>query len=203
MIRKTVLALAAALSLGACSTTGSFTSDFDDQQDFTSYKTFAWADESPMSVYGEARIPPTAEPKISRVLKAELESKGFTYVANKENADFAVSFSIGTRSEEKVTQTPTYFYGNRTNWRWGRGYHPGAYPLNYSGAYAGTQTTVSSYTEGALAVDIFDVKRKSPVWHGAGVKTLSKAEQRGDNALTDPVKLREGIAKILTDFPPQ
>ena len=205
MIRKFATALVAALSLGACSTTGSFSSDYDDQQDFSVYKTFAWADASPMSVYGETRIPPTAEPKISRAVKAELESKGYTYIANKEKADFAVSFSVGTRREQEVTQTPTYFYSNSVNWRWGRGYYPAApraYPARVT-AYPTTVSTLETYTEGTLAIDVFDVERKSPVWHGAGVKTLSKSEQRGENALSDPVKMREAVAKILADFPPQ
>jgi len=201
LIRKAIIATTLATALGACSTTGSFTSDFDEEQDFSGYKTFAWAGESPMTTFGNAPIPPTAEPKISRQIKAELESKGYTYVADKEEADFAVSFSIGTRTGQEVTQTPTYFYGNRTNWRWGRPYYPVYYPRAYPQSV--TVSEISTYTKGTLSIDIFDVERKSPVWHGAGVKTLSRSEARGENVLSDPQKIREGVANILEDFPPQ
>lgn len=210
MIWRLAIAGLAGLALAGCSTTASFNSDYDELQDFSNYKTFAWADESPMTTYGKTRIPPTAEPKISRQIRAELESKGYTYVADKERADFAVAFSIGTRVGQEVVQSPTYFYGNSANWRWGRGYYPSAaraypraaYPARVT-AYPATVSTVESYTEGTLAIDIFDVERKSPVWHGAGVKTLSRSEERGQNILSDPAKIREGVASILADFPPE
>jgi len=108
VIRKStlVLALAAGLSLAACSTT-SVRSDYDDLQDFSTYKTFSWADESPMTVFGDRRIPPTAEPKISRAIKAELESKGYTYVRNRQAADFAVSFSRAlVRGRRRLKRRP-------------------------------------------------------------------------------------------------
>jgi len=62
---------------------------------------------------------------------------------------------------------------------------------------------VTTYPEGTLAIDIFDVARKSPVWHGAGDKTLSKSDLKGKSALSDPEKIREGVTKILEDFPPE
>lgn len=211
MTFKPWLASAVSLSLAACSTTASFTSDFDDQQDFASYKTFAWADESPMTIYGKKRIPPTVEPKIARAIKAELEAKGFRYVADRANADFAVSFSVGTRTETDVVQSPTYFYSNATNWRWGTPYYPAAaraypraaYPARVTTATPVTVNSVESYTEGTLAIDIFDVDRKSPVWHGAGVKTLNQSDMKSNPGALDPQKIREGVAKILKGFPPQ
>ncbi|MEM9311762.1 MAG: DUF4136 domain-containing protein [Pseudomonadota bacterium] len=201
MIKRFVLSIAASVALAGCSTTGSFSSDFDPEQDFSGYKTFSWAGDDPMTVFGNLPIPPTAEPKIARAIQAELEAKGFTYTDDRNAADFAVSFTVGTRDEERVTQVPTNYYVNRTNWRWGRTYYPGLYPGIYTGPATISETR--TYTKGTLAIDVFDVERKSPVWHGAGVKTLGSAEASGGGEGLEPENLREGVAKILMDFPPQ
>ena len=201
MIKRLALTLIASLSLAACATTASFNSDYDPEQDFSGYKTFSWAGDDPMTVFGDLPIPATAEPKIERAIRAELESKGFTYVEDRTTADFAVSFTVGTRDEERVTQVPTSYYVNRTNWRWGRGYYPGLYPGIYTSPSTISETR--TYTKGTLAIDIFDVERKSPVWHGAGVKTLGSAETSGGGEGLAPENLRAGVAKILVDFPPQ
>jgi len=207
VIRQVILGIAASLALAACSTTGSFTSDYDDQQDFSTYKTFTWAGANPMTVYGGATIPPGADAVISDAIRSELEAKGFTYVADEAKADMAIGFTVGTRIEQDVntTRVPNYYYTTtRGGWRWGRRY----YPVN-TVAVSGSRelTEVSTYTEGTLAIDIFDVSRKAPVFHGAGKKTLSQSSWRGTSARPNPLELqqevRDAITKILEDFPPE
>ncbi|MEE4317563.1 DUF4136 domain-containing protein [Erythrobacter dokdonensis] len=189
------LALAAAvlaLSLSACSTTGRIVTDFDREQNFAAYQTFAWADESPMAVFGGRIIPPTIEPRVARAIKAALEAKGYRYLDDVAKADFAVSFTIGTRDGTDIVETPDYFWANRTNWRWGLGYYPmllAPVPM--------TRTEVREYTEGTLAIDIYDVQRRAPVWHGAATKTLSRAQLRGE-----PGDVEGAVNTILTGFPP-
>ena len=208
MIRNTALALGAALSLGACSTTASYTTDFDEQQDFSGYKTFAWADGKPMKVFGDARIPPGADTVITQEVLQELESKGYTFVKNEAKADFAVAFTVGSRTETDIikTQVPTVYYSNTRNWRWGRPYYP-AYPMGTTGVVGGREVTeVSTYTQGTLAIDIFDVERKAPVYHGAAEKTLSQNSRRG-SGVVNPIEMQEtideAVTKILEDFPPE
>ncbi|MEO0700253.1 MAG: DUF4136 domain-containing protein, partial [Pseudomonadota bacterium] len=92
------------------------------------------------------------------------------------------------------------------NWRWGRAYYP-AYPRATTGVVGGREVTeVSTYTQGTLAIDIFDVERKAPVYHGAGEKTLSKNSRRG-GGVVNPLEMQEtiedAVTKILEDFPPE
>jgi len=201
------LALAATLSLSACASTGSFSSDFDAQQDFSAYKTFSWAGSNPMTVYGAAPIPAGADTVISQAIQSELEAKGFTYVKDESAADFAIGFTLGTRVEQDVTTTqiPKIYYSNRGNWRWGRPYYP-ARGIGYSAVGGREVTEVSTYTEGTLAIDIYDTSRKAPVYHGAGKKTLHQSSIRGTSTRPNPLeaqqKIREAVAKILEDFPP-
>lgn len=204
-MNKLHIAIAAgALMLSGCAST-KFTSDFDQAHDFGTYKTFAWAGESPMTVLGTTRVPPMLEPRIARELRAELEAKGYTYVETLEQADFGVSFTVGSRSSTEVIKSPETFWVNQTNWRWGRAYYP-AYrrPVAVTATpVTVTSTEVRAYTEGTLAIDIYDVKSKAPVWHGAGTKTVSTSEVAGRRGSIDSGKIREGVAKVLKDFPPE
>lgn len=209
-MNKLHIAIAAvAFMLSGCATT-KFTSDYDQANDFRAYKTFAWAGTSPMTVLGTTRVPPMLEPRIAREVRAELEAKGYRYVEKLEQADFGVSFTVGSRNSTEVIKSPETFWVNQTNWRWGRAYYP-AYPVAYRrpvtvGAATPvtvTTTEVQAYTEGTLAVDIYDVKSKAPVWHGAGTKTVSTSEAASRRGNVDSGKIRQGVAKILKGFPPE
>ncbi|MCL9998618.1 MAG: DUF4136 domain-containing protein [Erythrobacter sp.] len=200
---------ACTLMLAGCATT-KFTSDYDRAHDFGAYKTFAWAGESPMTVLGKTRVPPMLETRLAREVRAELEAKGYRFVETLEQADFGVSFTVGSRSSTEVIKSPETFWVNQTNWRWGRAYYP-AYPAAYRRPVAVgavtpvtvTTTEVQAYTEGTLAIDIYDVKTKAPVWHGAGTKTVNTSEVAGRRGSIDSGKIRAGVAKVLKGFPPE
>ena len=209
MYKSMIGVVAVSLALSGCAT-ARFTSDYDATQDFSTYKTFAWAGSSPMTVLGSTRVPPTLEPRIAREVRAELESKGYRFTESLEQADFGVSFTVGRRDSTEIVQSPEYFWVNQTNWRWGRAYYP-AYPPAYRRTVGVTTATsvpvtvteVRAYTEGTLAIDIYDVATKSPVWHGAGNKTVERSGTASRYGTFEPEKIREGVAKILEDFPPQ
>lgn len=193
-MRTAMIALAAfGLGLAGCATTPKVVTDFDRQQDFTAYRTFAWADDNPMAVFGSRIIPPTIGPRIASSVRAQLEAKGYRFVDDVTKADFAVSFTVGTRDGTNIVETPDYFWANSRNWRWGAGY----YPVSPVMAVPVTRTEVTQYTEGTLAIDIYDVARKSPVWHGASSKNLSRSQLEGKNP-----NLEQAVTNILAGFPP-
>lgn len=204
-MNKLHIAIAAgALMLTGCAST-KFTSDYDQAHNFRTYKTFAWAGESPMTVLGTTRVPQMLEPRIAREVRAELEAKGYRFVETLEQADFGVSFTVGSRSSTEVIKSPETFWVNQTNWRWGRAYYP-AYrrPLAVTATpVTVTSTEVRAYTEGTLAIDIYDVTSKAPVWHGVGTKTISTSQLAGRRGSIDSDKIRAGVAKVLKDFPPE
>lgn len=162
-----------------------------------------------MTVLGTTRVPPMLEQRIAREVRTELEAKGYRYVETLEQADFGVSLTVGSRSSTEVIKSPETFWVNQTNWRWGRAYYP-AYPAAYRRpvAVTATQVTVTttevkSYTEGTLAIDIYDVQSKAPVWHGSGTKTVSTSEVGARRRTIDSGKIREAVARILKEFPPE
>lgn len=188
------IAIALALSLTACATTGRIITDSDPAQDFSGYRTFGWVGENPYTAFGEYPVSALQQQKITSAIKTELEARGYRYVTDTASADFAISYSVGARDKTSVSEVPVAnpFYGTRANWRWGRGYFPAYYPS------MATETVVSNYTEGSLSIDIYDVGRRAPVWHGVGTKRLSRDELSGSGEAIDT-----GVKNILAGFPPQ
>lgn len=185
------IVLAAALALSGCATSGRIFSDYDQSQSFAEYKTFAWAGENPMVTVGDRPISALVTQDVAQAIKADLVAKGYAFTQDVAQADFAVSFTIGTRDGVDTIQVPDYFIQTRSAWTWGARYWPRIPTM------PATRTEVREYTEGTLAVDIYDVTRKAPVWHGAGQRNLTRSELRGEaDSASEDVKL------ILAEFPP-
>ena len=176
--------------LAACASTFEATYDYDRKHNFSNYQTFAWISKNPMIVAETNRVVnPLLEGHIMSALKDGLTAKGFQHVMMPENADFVVSFTVGSREKIKVDSYPTmsggYYAGGRPgHWGWGGGYY-------------GTETTVRQYTKGMLAVDIFDVKERRPVWHAVATKTISESDRKKIKETVDMA-----VNSILGGFPP-
>lgn len=189
------LAVATAALMAGCASGFEATYDSDPAQDFSGYKTFTWISEHPMKVATTARITsPMLEHRIMVTVESALGTKGYRLVPDAESADFVMSFTIGSREEIKVDSYPSMSagyagYGYPGHWgRWGG-----------AGAYYGysTETTVRQYTEGMLALDVFDVAERRPVWHGVATKRISDSD-REDAAGT----VKAAVDAILVGFPP-
>ncbi len=192
-MRRLMIAIAASsLALAGCATTGSpITTDFDQAQDFSSYKTFAWAGERPMLAFGDRLIPAAIQSEVADSIKEDLAAKGYSFTEDLAEADFAVSFTIGTRDSIEFREPLGAFWENSASWRWGGRFWPSVRTPTIS------RMEFREYTEGTLSVDVYDVSRKSPVWHGVGSRNLSRSEIRGrTNTAAEDVKT------ILAGFPP-
>ena len=157
-------------------------SDYRADADFSTYKTFAFISDKPLLMAQTAPVSPLFEGRAMTAARDELTNKGFQFVENREQADFVVSFTLGARDKIRVTNYPSSYRGPG-GWTWGAPYH--------------NDVDVRNYTEGTLAIDIFDVGERSPVWHGWAVKTISTGDRRNPT----PV-INEVIKAILADFPP-
>ena len=150
--------------------------------DFSEYQTFMWISDEPL-IRPSGQSDPFASPldlqRIQRAIESELTAKGFRQVDDPSQADFAVSFTIGTR--DKID---TFVY-------------PGYYDGRWSSRYWGTMK-VRSYTEGVLAIDIFDQALKEPVWHGGIQKRVTGSQIDNPGEL-----IKTGVAAILQQFPPR
>ena len=128
-------------------------------------------------------VNPLLEGRIMAAIQGTLGEKGMKLIADTAQADFVIAFGVGARDRVSVTSTP-YPVAYRGAWGWGRAYY--------------NDVDVRQYTEGRLAIDIFDASERRPVFHGYATANIS--------ATTDQAKrqqmLRDAVAKILAGFPP-
>ncbi len=185
---KNIATLVAAIGLGACASTFEATYDNDPGQDFSKYQTFAWISKNPMKVGATAVVPnPLLEPRIMSSIEKALVTKGYRHAKQPNSADFVLSFTLGSREEIRVDSYPSMSRGYGSRWGWGGAYYG-----------HGTETTVRQYTKGMLAVDIFDVRERRPVWHGTATKKISDADRKNLQETVDAA-----VAAIMAGFPPQ
>jgi hypothetical protein len=163
--------------------------DYDPSGNFASYKRFSFISEHPMILsQGVAGVSPLAEGRIMAAIEDVLIGRGYTRVADPESADFAVSFTLGSRDQVRVDSYPEPYRGGYGTW--GRGWGGGYYGY-------GQSVNVSSYTEGILSIDLYDVKEHRPVWHGRATKKITTKVT--DNPV--PV-INEVVLAIMSRFPP-
>jgi hypothetical protein len=157
-------------------------SDFDPNARFDAYRTFAWLGEEPGKLpggSGSEEIDPLLARRIRESIESHLEARGYRKVDDRGAADFVVSFSVGKREKIQIQSSPTLsggYYG-------------------YGGWYAGSSVSARSYTEGTLAIDVFDGRSHLAVWHGWASKRMNQSTDRA--ALVDEV-----VGAILAQFPP-
>lgn len=186
-MKWSIVTLTACVVLSGCATTTKGSADYDPSVNFANYHTFAWISQHPMIVataQGQ-QISPLAEGRIMRAIADSLTSKGYRLLDTPDNADFVVSFTVGARDNIQVTSYPVAyrgFYGRAGYW---------------GGAYWGSDVDVQKFTEGRLAIDIFDRKEHRPIWHGWATKKITPKTQENP----EPV-INEVVAAILAKFPP-
>ncbi len=191
---KLAITLVVLTLVSACSSSGKVFSDFDPNQKFDGYKTFAWASEQPGLVSGNYPVSALEKSKIGSALRSELLERGFAYSDSRDDADFLISFTLGARDKIK-NRLETEYRVDPNAWRWGRMY----YPYYYRDVVVPVTTrTTYQFTEGSIAVDIFDAKDKRPVWHSSAFKRLNTKDLAGSEN-----KQRETAKALLAGFPPQ
>lgn len=164
--------------------------DFDPSHNFSKYQTFAFISDNPLMIAeGLPGVSPMLEGRMVQITENILSARGFTRVADREDADFTVGFTLGGRDKIQVTSYPESYRGNYGNWGWGgRGYY---------GNQVYSSTDVRQYTEGTLAVDLYDVSDRKPVWHATAVRKITKTIRENPGEA-----VREILGDMFAAFPP-
>lgn len=169
------LLLVPMLALAACSTTR-VVSDYDRSVRFASFRTFTVIVRPHPSTTS-----PLVEQRAYEGIRAELSSKGFTYVLDPAEADFLVDFTVGANDRLDVQSYPSPYGG----------------PWFHAG-WAGNQIDVNQFQEGTLAIDVFDAHRRKAVWHGSARKKLTQSD-----IATSELVIRDAVTAVLANFPPK
>ena len=185
-VNQFLLLLTGMLLISACGPSFTVRSEVDPSIDFTGYETFGWVGPNPMvSAVTSQPVSPLMEGRIMDAIRAEFENQGFEFKDNVLEADFAVAFTLGSREQIRVDTFPSTF---RTTSTWSRSSRAYAF-------HSTPNTQVRQTTRGTLAIDVFDVVSKGPVWHGSA-ETAITSSVRDD---PEPI-ITEAVQRILADF---
>jgi hypothetical protein len=174
MISRTLPAIGVALALCGCASGPTIKTDQDPTADLSRYHTYSWVYRAP-----PAGMNPLLFERISQSIDRGLAARGFTKA---QPGDFAVAFTVGARDKVQVDDFGPYgaFYPGVYRGAWARGY---------------SNVEVRQYTEGTLAIDVFDTATKRPVWHGTASQDLPS--NGPDQATID-----NAIDSVLARFAP-
>ncbi|MEM1401768.1 MAG: DUF4136 domain-containing protein [Pseudomonadota bacterium] len=161
--------------------------DYDSSIDFSGYKSYAFISEHPlMRAPGSPPGSPLLEGKLIRATDMVLQAKGMTKVDDPEGADFAIGFTVGSRDKIRVNSYPEPYRPYYGTWGWGGPYYAGS-----------NNVDVQQYTEGTLAIDIYDVNEHKPAWHGTATKRITDSMRRNPDESVNGF-----VTEILSGFPP-
>ncbi|MBO6557336.1 MAG: DUF4136 domain-containing protein [Pseudomonadales bacterium] len=160
--------------------------DFDPSYDFSNDKTFAFISDNPV-IRGEGAEGgnPLTEGRLMQITENLMAARGFTRIADRDNADLAVGFTLGARDKIQVNSYPEPYRYGYGRWGWGGGY------------YYGDSVDVRQYTEGTLSVDIYDPQERKPVWHAVATRKITSKMQENPG-----VALEQILTEMFATFPP-
>lgn len=161
--------------------------------DITQYQTFAWIAEDPL-VGSRGLLTDRNKKRIEDNIVANLQAKGYQMVANRDEADFVVSYTRGSRRTlTKASYPETYSAG----WSWNEPYYADVRDMRADRVEYSSTSTASVYIENSIAVDIFDVRARELSWQGAAHKELTAEERK--NPAEFLVKVVDDIFKPFPD----
>ncbi len=151
--------------------------DYDREADFSQVSTFGWTGEK------NPEVNDLVHNRIVNALRSNLEAKGLREVDS--DPDVLVTY-YGDDNERTVIDTMNTGYGYGPGWGWGGG----------GMGMGSSTTTVRTYKEGTIIVDIFGAEDKPIVWRGTVTGTISDDPKKNEKNIV------KGIAKLFEKYPP-
>ena len=184
-IPRVLIPFAIVLLVSACSSTRVQT-DYDHQADFSSHSTFAWfqaAEDAKSPTEGPNQL---VDRRIRSAISENLRAKGLD-PNDAKAADLLVTYYTSLNSQMSF---------HTTGWGYGHGWGWGPYWSYGYGFWPGwTSTSVHTYHEGTVIIDIIDRNTNQLVWRGVGTAALGKKSHTEE-------KIEQSITRILAEFPP-
>jgi hypothetical protein len=175
-MRTRLLTPLATLALAGCSGISTST-DWDESFDFSALSTYAWMEQGLEGGVSEIMLR-----RLNMAVDDHMAASGFTKT-EPDLADFLLAYHAGSQDRD---QYDTYGYGSGGWWDgyWGGGM---------------TTTTVRTYTEGTLILDVIDRASNELVWRGSASKTIDQMDSPDQRIET----IRKAVDKLMKDFPPR
>ena len=175
---KKVFLLSLFLILCSCSSIRVY-SDFDNNIDFSNYKTFAYFKPE----IDRVDISDIDKRRILKALDNEMSLKG---LSKSETPDLLIGFTTKAKDKIYVNNFNNFSWG----WGWGWGFNPWLWGPNGF-------NTISTKTEGTLYVNIIDATTRQLVWQGKGRGGIDENIKNRNERISLFVK------EIVGSYPPK
>ena len=174
------------LGVTSCASTYVAKVNFDKNMKISTenYKTFAWLTEGKI-LAPAVDLNPVMKVRLDDAITQAFIAKGYQPIDDADKADFTIAYTLGNRDKMKVSSFPSTY----NHFGWGFSYYG-----NYYGGVR-SEERVTEYTEGKLAIDVYDVKSHQPAWHGWGVKRLATSEKDNPSKAINAI-----VSKIVEQF---
>tara|TARA_R110002049_G_scaffold6484_2_gene40704 strand:+ start:10631 stop:11227 length:597 start_codon:yes stop_codon:yes gene_type:complete len=187
-LKVLVVCLLISATAVSCSVSSSaIVTDYDQEANFKTYRTFYWSDDFQMEK-GKEEEPLFFNTLIKKRLKAairpQMESRGYVLDENKPDLLVDSRIVVQTRNINSGGGYP-YFPG------YGHGYgHFGSYGYGYYGGYQSSE----EHKEGGVVVEIIDMAMRQLIWQGFAPDVLHA------NTVDKQKEIREAVAKIFSKY---
>jgi hypothetical protein len=174
-----------AITFNSCGPSLDFTYDYNENLDWTQFKTFAVAKWNPKN---SDLVDDFTKERLIKGMKIEMQERGYTEV--EMNPDLVVSMFIVTQVESYTTAYTTHvggygYYGGYYGW-----YRP--YPV---GGMETTNFVEHEKLIGTIVIDVFDEKDKKLAWQG-----IAKGEIKENSAPSQKDVMRL-LDKMFNKYP--
>lgn len=161
--------------------------DFDHTTQFSRYRTYRLVSEADAPPQNALFPNQLMQERIANTIEEALAARGFKRV--KTGGDLLISYRV------EVTATPqftTFSDGGWPGWGWGGGCCWGA------GWGTGiSTTTVETFYEGTLVVDMVDANQQKLVFQGTSTQSISSRPARNSR------RLARAVNEIFEKYPPR
>ena len=163
--------------------------DYDRDADFDSYSTFQWkrSDEDLRDT------DPLAHTRVKHAIAYRLAQgeRGLTEVDS--DPDLFVTYHTAEKENLRVNSSSMSYGGYGAGW-YGRGWYGGDY---WGAGYGSYSTTVTTYTEGTLVIDVWDARTNQMVWRGLATSVVPAKPAKAQK------KLEKALLKMSKEFQKQ
>ena len=153
--------------------------DFDHGTHFANYKTYSWAAAGHGRSHDKLFPNQLMQERIVGFIEEALAAKGLKRVP--QGGDLVISYRVNVQAEPQYV---TWSDGGWPGWDWGWG-----------GGFA--VTTVDTFYDGTLIVDLVDANQNKLVFQGTSTQGISSHPERNTK------RLAKSVAEIFEKYPPR
>lgn len=164
----------------ACTATPNIRSNYNQNIDFSHYKTFGFFEK----LDTDSRYESLTTQNLKEATINQMTQRGFVLSNNKP--DLLVNFRNTVEERQYIDPMPIMGYGGLSQSR----------SHFYYGSSIGYRPYVDNYKVGKLTIDVVDSKSNKVVWQGEAVGRVNEANQSNLK-----VTLHKTIAQIFAKFP--